>query len=131
MILNNDQLPCIYAWMCLSARLSLFDHFLTTAAVLDQKNSQKCQFYGFLRHFRAFKKNFEAKKFSFWYEVIKWTLGRPKSLAIMTENFFLPMKASPIAWRNLESKNESKLLSLKITNLHRKWEIGKTKNMGT
>ena len=54
MILNNDQLPCIYAWMCLSARLSLFDHFLTTAAVLDQKNSQKCQFYGFWRHFRAF-----------------------------------------------------------------------------
>ena len=34
-------------------------------------------------------------------------------------------------WRNLALENESEPLSLKITNLHRKWEIGKTKNMGT
>ena len=33
MILNDDRLTWICAWWCLSARLSLFDHFLTEAAV--------------------------------------------------------------------------------------------------
>ena len=50
-----------------------------------------------LRHFTAFLKNFKVKKFSFWYEVRKWTFLRPKPLAIMTENFSWPMKASPVA----------------------------------
>ena len=46
------------------------------------------------------------------------------------ENFgptllFLPLRSLTTI------ENESEPLSLKITNLHRKWKIGKTKNMGT
>ena len=33
MIFNDDGLTCICAWWCLSTELSVFDHFLTEAAV--------------------------------------------------------------------------------------------------
>ena len=33
MIFNDDGLTCICAWWCLSTGLSVFDHFLTEAAV--------------------------------------------------------------------------------------------------
>ena len=37
MILNDDELACIYAWMCLSARKSLFAHFMIKAAFCTKK----------------------------------------------------------------------------------------------
>ena len=52
-MLNDDGLACIYGWMCLSARTSLFDRNMTKATVLDKKNWQKCHFYGILWHFMA------------------------------------------------------------------------------
>ena len=53
MILNDDELVCIYAWMCVSARQSLFAHCFATAAVFYQrtvKNAFFTAFYSILRH---------------------------------------------------------------------------------
>ena len=54
-MLNDDRLPCICGWICLSAKTALFDHGLTKVTVLHPKNWQKCHFYGILRHFTALR----------------------------------------------------------------------------
>ncbi len=76
-MLNDDRLAWIYAWMCVSARTLLFDHYLTKATVLDPKKWQKCHFSGILRHFtNIYGNEMRLKPNSmFWNSVVCVSLG--------------------------------------------------------